>query len=262
MIALKDISGQHDVHFPQLGPRGDGLGILVHEISVHGLHHGVQAQALRLDGHLHIFGIHGSLAGFPVFVPFPGKHVRIVVDGLLLRHPELGTELLVRDEGGVPLELIQLGDVPLQEQLQVPQIDELGCVRDDGADKAVVLLITPQLCLPVVVSGNIDALQPERVFQYKHVGIKAELPSGVLHLLRNHHLELQVNPAVAFGHVAEAGCHAGGFQNVRSHHVSVLVLDGFHNEYVVSFRILHHQRVPVRGRCPEIQFRQEFLLLA
>ena len=50
-----------------------------------------------------------------------------------------------------------------------------------AAEETVVLLVSPQLGLPVGVAGNDDRLQPLDVTQHVHVGIEAELPLAVLH---------------------------------------------------------------------------------
>ena len=170
-----------------------------------------------------------------------------MLHSLLLRHAEITLEEFIGDEGGVCLERIDLGDVPLQEDLQVAKVHKRQRVGDDPAQELLILLVSAQLRLAVVRSRDHHVIQPQAVFQHVQVGVQAQLPAGVLHLLRYDHLELQVDPSVAFGHIAEAGRHDGGIQPLRGHHFPRLLIPyRLHQYHLPSLQVRHAQRIPPR----------------
>ena len=155
-----------------------------------------------------------------------------------------GSELLVGDLRGVLLESEHLGDVPLEEELQLPQVDEPRGVADYRGEETLVLLIAPELRFPVLPSGDDHRLQAYAVPEDEHVREEAQLPPGVLHRLRDDDLKLQVHLSVALGHVAEAGGDHSGIDHVVRHHLTVLVLHGVHQEHLLSVQARHPDGVP------------------
>ena len=121
------------------------------------------------------------------------------------------------------------------------------------------MLISFQLSLPICLSRNEDRVQPEAVLQDEQVGIEPKLPIPVLHRLGNDDPEVQVHASAAFRHVAEAGCYPRRLQDIRGNHFSVLVLDGTHDQHLVTVRVFHDHRVPARLRG-HLDFRQFFLV--
>ena len=115
------------------------------------------------------------------------------------------------------------------------------------------------MSLPIGLSRNEDGVQPEAVLPDEQVGIEPELPIPVLHRLRDDDPEVQVHAPAAFRHVAEAGSNPRCLQDIRGNHLSVLVLDGAHDQNLVTVRIFHDHRVSARFRG-HLDFRQ-FLLV-
>ena len=71
--------------------------------------------------------------------------VCIVLDRFLLRHADIALEHLIRHEGRIRLEGINLRNVPLDEDLEVAHVHERQRVTDDPREEAFILLITTQL---------------------------------------------------------------------------------------------------------------------
>ena len=121
------------------------------------------------------------------------------------------------------------------------------------------MLVPFQLRLPVAFARNEDRVQPEAVLRHEQVRVETELPFAVLHRFRNDDPEVQVHLAAPFRHVAEAGRHPGRLDDIRGDHLSVLVLDGPHDQYFVSIRVFHDHRVPA-GFAAHHDLRQLLLI--
>ena len=183
-----------------------------------------------------------------------------MVDRLLFRNAVHRRELLVGDLSGVAAEGVHFGDVPLEEELQLPDIDEPGGVADYRREETLVLLVALELRLPVVPSGDDHRLETYAIPEDVHVREEAQLPLRVLHRLRDDDLELQVHLPVTFRHVAETGGDHGRVDDVVRHHLPVLVLHGVHEEHLLTVESRHADGVPaVAAQC--FHLRKEWLLV-
>ena len=167
-----------------------------------------------------------------------------MLDRFLLGHAIDRGKLLVADVGGVRLEGVQVRYVPLDEELQKPPVHELVGIGDDGGQEPLVLLVTAELCLAVLGSGDDDRIEVKSVLKDVHLRPEPQLPPAVLHGLWDGDLELDVHASVPLCHVAEPGCHYGRINHVVSDHLSVLVLDGLHDEHL-AVAVPDDERVPL-----------------
>ena len=156
-----------------------------------------------------------------------------MLDGILLRYAIGGKELLIADEGRIGLEGIDLGDVALQEDLQLASVDQQGIIPDDGIQEAFILLVTTQLRLPVIRPGDEDGLQGQGVVQHIHVRIETELPLAVHHPGRDGDPEAELHRPVAFGHILKPRRNHSRVDDVRSNHFTFFVPHCFHDDHVV-----------------------------
>ena len=163
---------------------------------------------------------------------------------LLVRDAEMRLELFVGDEGRIGLEPVDVGQVSPQEHLQLEPVHEMGGIGGDGFQEAPVLLVPPELGLPVTFPGDQDGIQPDAVFLHEQVRVEAQLPVPVLHRLRDDDPEIEIHFPVPFGDVPEAGRNLGRLEHVRCDHLPVLILYGPHDQYLVPVRILHDHRIP------------------
>ena len=154
VLFLEDGSGKRYVDLPQLRCGVDGLNVFVDEVARAGDHNRVETQAFGDDGDLDVAVEHLVLALDLAAVERRGQHTGVVVHSLAFGDSVDGREPLVRDEGGVGLEGIQVGDVPVQEHLQLVLAYEARGVCDDGVDEALVLLVAAQLRPAVVLAGD------------------------------------------------------------------------------------------------------------
>ena len=169
-----------------------------------------------------------------------------MLHGLLLGGAVDRGELLVGDLRGVSTHGVEGGDIASQEDLQLAQVDEPRGVAYDRREELLVLLVASQLGLPVVPSRDDDAVQTEAVPEDEHVRVESQLPLGVLHGLRHDHLELQIDLAVALGHVAEGGGDVGGVDHVAGDHLAVVVPDRLHDKQLPSVIVPDLQGVATR----------------
>ena len=167
-----------------------------------------------------------------------------MLDRFLLGHAIDRGKLLVADVGGVRLEGVQVRDVPLDEELQQPPVHELVGVGDDGGQEPLVLLVSTELGLAVLGSGDDDRIEVEGVLKDVHLRPEPQLPPAVLHGLGNGDLELYVHSSVPLGHIAEPGGNDSRIDDVMSDHLSVLVLDGLHDEHL-TVSVPDDERVPL-----------------
>ena len=106
------------------------------------------------------------------------------------------------------------------------------------------MLVTLQLRFPVAFARDQDRVQPEAVLRHEQVRVETELPVPVLHRLGHDDPEVEVHFAAPFRHVAEAGRDLGRLDDIRGDHLSVLVLDGPHDQHLVPVRVFHDHRIP------------------
>ena len=76
-----------------------------------------------------------------------------------------------------------------------------------------------------------------------HLRIEPQLPVFILHLLRHSNLEGDIYLPVSLGHIPETGFHHSSADDIRRHHVAVLILDGLHQNHLIPLSILNHQSV-------------------
>ena len=164
-----------------------------------------------------------------------------------------GEEQFVRHLGGIGLEGEYLGNVALEEDFELVDVDESGRVGDDLRKEALVLLVALQLGLPVSLARDDDGLEPCAVAKDVHVRCEPELPGRVLHLPGNDDLEPEVHASSTLGHVPEAGRDDRGVQDVGRDHLSRFVIpDGLHDEDLPAAFVPDGEGVP--SRLPEIHF--------
>ena len=179
--------------------------------------------------------------------------------GIGLGGPEEGMEVGLRDEGGVVLVLIELGEVTGYPYIEVPPVDEGRGVRDDGADIAVIELVAAELPGSELASRDDDGLQPHAVLQDEHIRVELELPAGVHHLLGDDDLKSQVHPSVPLGYVSEPRGDDRRVDHVMRHHLAgLLVPDGFHEKECLPVLSRHGDGVP-RGRCDDLPLLGYFI---
>ena len=181
---------------------------------------------------------------------------------LLLAHAIGRVELLVAHPGSIGLEGIDLRNISLQEDLQCPDIDELGRVVHNLRKESVILLITSELSLSVGLTRDHHGIQSDAVLQHEHVRIEPQLPLAVAHRLRHDHLERQVDLSLSLGDVPEARSHGRCLKHLRSHHLArLLILDRLHDEDLRSVIFYDLQSV-TRLRSIVLHLRHIALLLS
>ena len=222
----------------------DGLHIIVEDVPVGAHDDRVQPESFRHDGHFHVFAEHVVLAAHFPPVPADDELVGVMRQRLLFGDAVVGAELLLGHGRRVGLVPVDVRQVPPQEHLQLEAVDEMRGIGRDGIEEPPVMLVPLQLRLPVAFSRDEDRVQPEAVFRHEQVRVEAELPLAVLHRFRHDDPEVEVHLAAPFRHVAEAGRHPGRLEDIRGDHLSVLVLDGPHDQHRVSVRVFHDHRVP------------------
>ena len=165
--------------------------------------------------------------------------------GIGLGGPEEGMEGGLRDEGGVVLVLIELGEVTRYPYIEVPPVDEGRGVRYDGPYIPVIELVATELPGSELAPRDDDGLQPHAVLQDEHVRVELELPSGVHHLLGDDDLEAEVHLSVPLGYVSEPRGDYRSVDHVVRHHLpGLLVTDGFHEKKGLPVLTRHGDGVP------------------
>ena len=123
-------------------------------------------------------------------------------------------------------------------------VDEAGGIGDDAAQESFILLVTTQLRLPIIFSGDEDVVEVHHLAEHFHAGMETHLPAAVLHRFRHDDLELQVHTSVPLGHIAETRRHAGGLQRLAGYHLSAgFIAHGVHYHHLVPFEIVDYQSI-------------------
>ena len=239
LVGLVDLAREEDRGLPELWPGLDGLDVVIDDVALVGVHDAVQADALGDDRRRDPLVEHLAPLPLELVVGLAAGLVDVVLDDLLLVEAVVALEGDLADERGVVLELVELGDVPLEEELELVLVQELEVVLHDAGDELVVSLVSLELCLSVGFSGDEHGVEPGAVLKDEEVGIETELPPVVEHALRDGDEELEVDLSSALGDVLEAGRHGSRVEHLRCDHFTCFfVLYGLHEEGVVSFGVL------------------------
>ena len=258
-VLLEDVARQQDGRLAERGPHVDGLHVVVEDVPVGAHDDRVQPEPFRDDGRFHVLAEHVVLAADLPPVPAHDQLVGVVRQRLLFGNPVMGPEFFVGDGCRVGLVPVDVRQVPPQEHLQLEAVDEVRGIGRDGIEEPPVMFVSLQLRLPVALARNQDRVQPEAVLRHEKIRIETELPVPVLHRFRYDDPEVEVHLAAPFRHVAEAGRNPGRLDDIRGDHLSVLVLDGPHDQHFVPVRVFHDHRVP--AGFPAHRDLRQFLLV-
>ena len=150
-----------------------------------------------------------------------------------------GSELFVRNGGGIGPELIQFGNVPFYEYLQLTDVDEAVRVGNDGIQEFAVLFIAFHLPPSVLCPRDDHRFQPDAVLHHEHVRIEPELPSAVLQFSRDYNLEFQVHFPMTFSYIPEPCRNHCGPYDIGGGHLSVFIFHCIHYQHVFRFAYLN-----------------------
>ena len=239
LVGLVDLAGEEDRGLSELRPGLDGLHVVIDDVALVGVHDAVQADAFGHDRRGDVLVEHLASLPLELVVGLAARLVDVVLDDLLLVEAVVALECDLADERRVVLELVEFGDVPLEEKLELVLVQELEVVLDDARDELVVALVALELGLAVGLAGDQNRVEPGAVLEDEEVRIEPELPPVVKHALRHCHEELEVDLSATLGDVLETGCHGRCVEHFsRYHFTCFFVLYGLHEEGVVAFCIL------------------------
>ena len=161
-ILLINLSRQHHIHLSQAWSRCQCVRIHISEIPVDLTHYRIKPEAL-FDRHLHILPELFLLPGLPAFIRRFSQLVRIMFDGLLLRHAEGRSELGIRHESRISPECIQGRYVPFNEYLKKPQIHELHRIRHNTAKELLISSVATHLLVAILLTCYQNRIKPQSI---------------------------------------------------------------------------------------------------